>query len=398
MRLISTFPKRSGHDPDILTLSHPKTHYPAIRLSAAKLMKAGHINDVLSASYARLLVDEYQDCSIVQHALVHFAANALPTCVLGDPMQAIFGFQGNELADWQNHVCTHFPLIGELTIPWRWINVGEEAFGRWLLEVRRKLMTDEVIELGSAPKNVSWVKLDGSDDHDRRLQAGRTRAPTANGTVLIIGDAINPDGQRQFASQTPGAVTVESVDLRDLVAFGRGFDLTDPNLLDHVVSFAQRVMTNVGGADLLQRVAILQRGTARRPATEVELAALEFATVPSYGGALNLLAEIGKQAGVRAHRPAILRGCFDTLLRCKAPGGPSPHEAVVQIREQTRMVGRPLSSRTVGSTLLLKGLEADVSVILNAAGMDKRHLYVAMTRGARALVVCSRTSQLRPES
>ena len=170
MRLISTFPKRSGHDPDILTLSHPKTHYPAIRLSAAKLMKAGHINDVLSASYARLLVDEYQDCSIVQHALVHFAANALPTCVLGDPMQAIFGFQGNELADWQNHVCAHFPLIGELTIPWRWINVVEEAFGRWLLEVRRKLMTDEVIELGSAPKNVSWVHLDGSDDHDRRLR------------------------------------------------------------------------------------------------------------------------------------------------------------------------------------------------------------------------------------
>jgi hypothetical protein len=31
--------------------------------------------------------------------------------------------------------------------------------------------------------------------------------------------AKSPQGQRQFASQTPGATAVETVDLRDLVAF-----------------------------------------------------------------------------------------------------------------------------------------------------------------------------------
>ena len=90
---------------------------------------------MLAASYARLIVDEYQDCSIRQHALVAFAAKSLPTAVLGDPMQAIFGFGGDDLADWEDDVCEHFPLAGELATPWRWINAGTEALGEWLFEV-----------------------------------------------------------------------------------------------------------------------------------------------------------------------------------------------------------------------------------------------------------------------
>jgi hypothetical protein len=35
-------------------------------------------------------------------------------------------------------------------------------------------------------------------------------------------------------------------------------------------------------------------------------------------------------------------------------------------------------------------------VILNAGGMNARHLYVAMTRGSKALTVCSSTRILTP--
>jgi superfamily I DNA/RNA helicase len=118
-RLISTFPKRAAQA--LLALANPKTDYPNIRVAAAKLLRAGHVNDVLSASYARLIVYEYQDCSIRQHALVAFAAQSLPTCILGDPMQAIFGFGGDKLVGWDEDVCAYFPIAGELTTPWRWI-------------------------------------------------------------------------------------------------------------------------------------------------------------------------------------------------------------------------------------------------------------------------------------
>jgi DNA helicase-2/ATP-dependent DNA helicase PcrA len=66
------------------------------------------------------------------------------------------------------------------------------------------------------------------------------------------------------------------------------------------------------------------------------------------------------------------------------------------MREQNRLLGRPLPKRAVGSTLLLKGLEAEVAVILNADALDSRNLYVAMTRGSKALAVCASSPILDP--
>lgn len=396
MRLISTFPARSAHDANLLQLARPGTDYPNIRVAAAELLKAGHVNDILSASYARLIVDEYQDCSIRQHAVVAYAAKILPTCVLGDPMQAIFGFGTDNLAKWDDHVCNYFPIAGELTTPWRWINAGAEPLGRWLLDVRGMLLRGEPVDLRTAPDVVIWVELDGTKDHQRRLQAARVRPPDDQGCVLIIGDSTNPDGQRQFASQTPGAITVEAVDLRDLVTFAGTFDLAASDALERLARFAQSVMRKVGAADLVRRVKSLQRGTARNPPTDVEAVALSFVRAPSYRVAVDVLVEIGKQGGVSAHRPAVLRACIKALQLCEATEGLSFHNAAIQMREQNRLVGRPLPKRAVGSTLLLKGLEAEVAVILNAGALDARNLYVAMTRGSKALTVCSPAPILNP--
>lgn len=396
MRLISTFPKRSGHDPAILSLQRPRDDYQAIRGAAYRLLKAGHVQDALAATYSRLVVDEHQDCSLVQHAVVYFAATALPTVVLGDPLQAIFDFAGT-LAGWEEHVCKHFPPAGELTIPWRWKNAGEEGFGLWLLDVRKKLLAGEAIDLRTAPPNVSWIALNGHEDHEKLLRACRVRPPNEEGTVLIIGDSRNPAGQRQFASQTPDAVTIENVDLRDLVSFAAALDLSASSALESVVGFAESVMTNVGGSDVLRRVDSLRRGTARNPANDVEQAALGFLARPSHAGVRNLLGEIGRQTGVRNHRPGILRGCIRALQLAEMPDGPSFKEAAIRVREQSRALGRPLPRRAVGSTLLLKGLEADVSVILNGSDQSRRNLYVAMTRGSRRLVVCAPDAVLNPE-
>jgi DNA helicase-2/ATP-dependent DNA helicase PcrA len=331
MRLICMFPKRSGHDPALLTLAYPQTDYPNIRVAAARLLRAGHVSGVLSANYERLIVDEYQDCSVRQHALVAYAANTLPTAVLGDPLQAIFGFGADHLVDW-GEVTKYFPVAGQLNTPWRWINAGAEPLGRWLLEVREKLLRGEPIDLRHAPAGVRWVQLDGSDDHAKRLAAARVRAPGNDPCVLIIGDSTNPASQRQFASQTPGAVTVEAVDLRDLVSFARRFDLNAPEALDQLAQFAESVMANVGAADFVGRVRAIGGGEAPGDAERV---ALDFMQRPTYLAAADVLVEIGKQGGVRAHRPAVLRACLRALQLCGTAEGLSLHDAAISCVSRT---------------------------------------------------------------
>lgn len=397
IRLVRTFPARSGIDPAALELRNRGRDYINIRDAAHRLLHGGHINDVLAATYDRLIVDEYQDCSQRQHAIVYYAGAALRTCILGDPMQAIFGF-GDPLADWNQQVCSHFPLVGQLQTPHRWIQAGEEDFGRWLLQMREHLARGGGLDLAAVPANVTWVRLAGNqDDHALRLQAGRTAAPGNDAKVLIIADSTNPRGQRDFAKQIPGAVTVENVDLTDLIAFGDGFDLASPIALQHLVEFAGSVMSNVGSTDMLARVASIRAGRARKEPSSAEQAAIRFAERPSYAGAADVLAEINHQGGVRAYRPAILRGAYSVLKACRGTDGPTPGEAAVRVREQSRLVGRPLAKRTVGSTLLLKGLEAEVCVTLNPENMNRKHLYVAMTRGSQRLVVCSRHQVLNPQ-
>lgn len=393
IRLISTFPQRAGHDPRIVTGARP--NYDAIRDTATRLVAAGHLNDILAASFAQLYVDEYQDCSIRQHALVTWLAQSLPTAIVGDPFQAIFGFGGDPLADWQTDVLAFFPKAGELTTPWRWNNAGAHDLGQWLLSIRPDLAAGKPIDLRNVPGSVQWVQLDGRQDDALRQAAASVAAP-GDTKVLIIGDSTDPRGQRRFARQVEGAVTVEAVDLRDLTEFGSTLDLARPDALSVVAGFAENLMSAFSAGDLVKSVAAAHAGKLGRALTTIEQVAVRFDNSRSLADVADLLTTINRAGGVRCYRPAVLAAAQRALQLATSPEGPSFREATVTIREYSRLIGRPLAKRSVGSTLLLKGLEADISVVLNAGALNARNLYVAMSRGSRQVLVCSPSPILNP--
>lgn len=393
IRLISTFPQRAGHDARIVTGSRP--NYDAIRDAAARLVAAGHVHDILAASYERLFVDEYQDCSIRQHALVTWLAQSLPTAIVGDPFQSIFGFGTDPLADWNTEVIAFFPVSGELTTPWRWNNAGAPGLGNWLLSIRADLANGTPIDLRTAPAGVQWIQLDGRRDDALRVAAAAVEAP-GDTKVLIIGDSTDPRGQRRFARQVDGAVTVEAVDLRDLTDFGASLDVCGTQALSVVAAFAENLMSNFSAEDLVRTTASARVGTLGRGLSDMEQAAVVFEEERTLFRVADLLVAINRAGGVRCYRPAVLAAAQRALQLAGSTGGPSFQEATVAIREQSRLVGRPLARRSVGSTLLLKGLEADISVVLNAGALNARNLYVAMTRGSRRVLVCSESPILNP--
>ena len=128
----------------------------------------------------------------------------------------------------------------------------------------------------------------------------------------------------------------------------------------------------------------------------MEAACLAYGQRPTLAGAADLLEKLVEGPGVRVYRPEVL-GILKSALRTANGGNCTFYEATVQARERNRHGGRRTNRIAVGSTLLLKGLESDVAVVLNPAAMNAAHLYVALTRGARQLVVCSPTSVLTPQ-
>ncbi|MES1984232.1 MAG: UvrD-helicase domain-containing protein [Pseudomonadota bacterium] len=393
MRLAATFPIRSQIDPTALRLANPGANYPAIRNAATKLLADGHVADVVEASYAQLIVDEYQDCSLRQHAMVTWLAQTLPTCVLGDPLQAIFGFGGDNLPGWDTDVCSYFPVVAQLTQPWRWINAGAADLGNWLLQARASMVAGDRVDVRTAPPGrVDWVQLKGIDDLATRVAAASIPA-TADEKVLIIGFATSPAHQREMASRVPGAIVVEAVDLKDLVAFGQSFEPTSVTALEKMAAFADELMSGAGATQVAENIRT-HMGLGLQPNGSLEAAGYSLVSDGSYLAALNFLVELGKQAVGGIHRDAVMRACIRALRACLGPQPPSFQDSTIQVREQSRLIGRPLAARSVGSTLLMKGLEGDIAVVLDGDNLNFHHLYVAMTRGAKKLVLCSASPTL----
>lgn len=231
--------------------------------------------------------------------------------------------------------------------------------------------------------------------HVQRMEAARFKAPNPDGSVVVIGESTNPSGQRKIACSTPGAVTVEAVDLRDLTSFGKTFDPNSVDATANLVGFAADMMTHLSQKALLERLKVLARGSTRTPPSPIEYAAMKFQLDPSLSSAAFALRGFSEGPDVRVFRPEVFRMCV-SALECASTGTMSLYDAVVRERERNRHKSRRVARRAVGSTLLLKGLEADVSVVLYPEKMKGQELYVAMTRGSRCLVVCSRSPLLTP--
>jgi DNA helicase-2/ATP-dependent DNA helicase PcrA len=73
-------------------------------------------------------------------------------------------------------------------------------------------------------------------------------------------------------------------------------------------------------------------------------------------------------------------------------------EALVKVRENTRRLGRRLPRKAIARTLLVKGLEFDHAIVLNADKLDPRNLYVALTRAEKTVTIMSPIDVLTPNA
>ena len=383
LRVVLAYPELSGLIPDVASMN-----YPSLRRAVLRAVRSGALDAVLQATYGRVIVDEYQDCNDEQHAMVLALADRLPSAVLGDPLQRIFTFAG-PVPDWDAKVLVDFPLAGTLDKPWRWIRAGREDLGRWILDIRDDLIAGNGVDIATAPSAVTWSHVANparqSSIEDQALLL------MADGSTLIIGDQFSIDSRVAIARRHDGVHVVERADLPEaLVEAAKIGSGPASKLLERGLAFAGNVMTDIAPDKAEAIRDAVANGVVMADATDEACAALVGGS--TFAGVARMLDALSAAPGRRVFRPDILSIVLDALRRTPPAGDLRAH--AIEVREARRSNGRPLPLRGIGSTLLLKGLEADHGIILDGTPLDAANLYVALSRGASTVHVISQARML----
>jgi hypothetical protein len=388
LRYAASFPSLSR-----LSTVEPTTpeHWNSVYEAAYRVFDGSVGRRVLEASYAGMFVDEYQDCIRPQHDLVFAMAQTMPCRVVLDPLQAIFGFAG-PLVSAPHDLAPTFERLADLTTPWRWRECNPEL-GDWLLEVRGRLERGEAIELEGAPVTRAQASHAGRIAACRRL-VGET------GSAVAIGQW--PRDCHSIASRLRGLFTsMEPMECPDLLDWAERLEeASGPTRALLLIEFAATCMTRVGTVlDPIAGAFRAGRSPRSRGAPEVQRAVARLSDVASEAALGPILPAMEAIEGI-PERVLYRRELWREMRRSVwALGGdrhPSLRGAAWYVRDRGRHGGRRVDHRTVSRTLLVKGLEFDHAVVLDADVHDAHNLYVALTRGSQSLTVVSSGSHLRP--
>ncbi len=365
--------------------------------AAARAVISTAVQRMLRISYSLVIVDEYQDCLIDQHQVIIGIQQAVPTLVLGDPLQGLFDFQGQQPVEWGTDVLRVFPSVYLEPFPWRW-HGHNEALGQWLLAIREPLICGMPVDLRGSP--ILWSRRPSDRQEAMLVQVATCFNAPRNGSTVALGrfrnDILTP------ASRLRGTFSVmEALDSSYTQEFCTLVDSGGPfEVAQRAVEFA--VECTVGVAEHIPAQARRRLGEGQRIATRK-------ADRKAAYDALNALLESAAPQSVRKAMDAMLalpgvslycREAWHEVtqaLQIAAPEEEEPVTTALQLcRNRTRAMGRRPAPRTLSRPLLVKGLEYDHAILLNADEYNAHELYVALTRASKSVTVISSSPILNP--
>ncbi|RDJ98523.1 UvrD-helicase domain-containing protein [Paraburkholderia lacunae] len=383
-RWARAFPRGSGLAAD---WSASSREWDVVMVAATALIDSCAVQSILSASYNGVLVDEYQDCTVAHHGLVRALSRHLPCYVFGDPLQAIFGFRPGMLANWHTDTLTAFPQAGVLNTPQRWIRAGNSALGAWLIGQRANFQTG-IFDFRGAPSCLEWQPR--APKLAAQQLAGSCSIRPPDGEALAIIHSSVDEVRRADLAKAIGATTIEPIGGKTERSFYES--LRTQSGIDRVKAVLDLVGTayvGVESSSKRKRVESLLANPTRikNPPTAAELALTGVAANGSLASVLDAIRCIENETGVTTVRPELVYCIKSALQLCAENPSLQLDDAAFQVANARREKGRNIRNRSVGSTLLVKGLEFDHVVITPDACENRHHWYVALTRGTKSVRV-----------
>lgn len=347
------------------------------------------IREVVAASYDRILIDEYQDCSGLQHTLAIALSGIVPTLIFGDPMQGIFEFAGATLS-WDDQIHVNFPLAGTLETPHRWANKNPEL-GQWIAETREKLKLGEAIDL--ADPRISFRESSNAFDMKTLFEGIESK----EGSIAAI--HCRKSICYQLAKATSGGYqAIEEIAAKRLCEFATMWDLAND------CTGRQYAIT------ALLKDCFHQRQVVAGEPADPEDAAIEVALqdlVPGLAigngaeAGAKLVALCRKRPCWKLFRGELWRDAERAIVEVASGRAENMSMATASVRQRVSNSGRKLPIKTVSTPLLLKGLEFDHVVIPAATHFANESLaqaklfYVALSRATQSLTIASSSRWIR---
>ena len=399
LRYAISFPRTSG-----VTNPEPESQkeWRHIYIGCAALLELDPIKEIVRSSYCGVFVDEYQDCSVEQHNLIRKLADVLPCRVLGDPLQGIFGFNQTPMVNWKTHIEAEFTELPALTIPWRWNNAGHPNLGKWLTGIRADLMSGNGVTLSNSPNEVIWVKQTSvpTQQHQQRLEVLKEAAKKTGTVVAIM--KWEAECNKLVNNLHYLYSNIEVVACDALMTAALQFETTNGvQRMAKVVEFACDCFVGLRAevktiTDVLKaQKASQSRLYTRQVEMDLLKAVLSTTSLDPILPALDGLSRVPK---VRVWRRELFYEMLRALKEFHTGDYPSLKAAAWAVRNKTRHAGRKLGQRVVSRTLLVKGLEFDHCVLLDADALEMKDLYVALTRGAQSVTIVSKSNVISPKT
>jgi DNA helicase-2/ATP-dependent DNA helicase PcrA len=231
------------------------------------------------------------------------------------------------------------------------------------------------------------------------VRAGCGLAAEADeGERIVILSKWDPQCQK-MAMRTGGLFQcVEPIEARDGQIALRAFAASSgSDLIAAVLSFAGDCCTGV--KKHTNKFGNWSQGRGRPGAEETRLAALLRRLHEDANGSIaDVLANLRSYPEVREYRRELLHTVISSLRDFDARLTGSTLEAFMQRRQAASRIGRSLARRSVGTPLLLKGLEFEHAVVVVDGQFSAKELYVALTRGTRSVTVVSAEPRVVPKT
>jgi superfamily I DNA/RNA helicase len=413
---------------DIPDQENSREYHSFIIDKAINIFKANIVRNVIIATYDGLFVDEYQDCTKLQHEMILALSESLKAHILGDPLQGIFNFNG-ELVDFGTDL-SDFKRV-DLSIPHRWHQKGNNrALGDRLKEIRSLLEQEAVVDFSS--DNIEGLHIiNVSPDDIRNSESGYRNClhkiisnpdnnPDFDSLLIIVPEykEVKVDGLKvpkgnindraQIRAQidySKSLTLIEAIDDSSFYSLAKKIDILCSSI-GRAKSPVKRIKKDVleqmyhkSGLDNWFNENDIKNKQA--DADKIKAIALKdtidlFVSKPSPSNMNALLLGLKNDLKIKYKREGLLYAILHALNH-SALEGISVYEAMKNHRNVIRRTGRKIRGKCIGTTLLTKGLEFDTVAILDADKFDcPKHFYVALTRCCKNLFVFSSQKTLSP--